>query len=166
MIIHLSSGHSAMIDDEDFEIQHEVGFKNGLIWRGRIRDLSWYPSHRKHTTYVRAKVDGITILLHRAVMNATAGQFIDHRDSNGLNCHRHNLRFATLSQNNHHSRRDGKHTRGVTYDKGRYVARMRLNGSILYLGLFPTEAEAQAAYNAAAIEHFGEFAKPVLTEAN
>jgi len=89
---------------------------------------------------------------------------VDHEDHNGLNCQRYNLRVATNAQNNMNQKKrsDGLSSKfkGVCWHK-RYVkfqADIRLNGKSKFLGMFVSELDAALAYDAAAREHFGEFA--------
>jgi hypothetical protein len=89
--IPLTRGYVALVDPEDFE---------------RFGHLKWaaMPMERSATIYARRSVwgdDGVcrTILLHREIMGNPNGLKVDHRDRDGLNCRRRNLRVATNSQN-------------------------------------------------------------------
>jgi hypothetical protein len=91
---------------------------------------------------------------------------IDHIDGDGLNNRWNNLREATKIQNGYNRRRWGKlHAhlpRGVTmtYKKGqttRYVAKIRLNKELIYIGTYATPEEAGKAREAVARQHHGEF---------
>ena len=92
------------------------------------------------------------------------GKGIDHRDMNGLNNQRSNLRFCTLSQNAM-NRRKRENTssiyKGVYFNNQRgkkWKAQIRINGKQIHLGLFDFEVDAARAYNMKAIELFCEFA--------
>jgi hypothetical protein len=88
---------------------------------------------------------------------------VDHRDGNGLNNRWTNLRPATRTDNTRNVgvRRDSasglKGIRRVY--KGRYSARIQVNGERRYLGYFRSLDEARAAYSTAAREHHGAFAR-------
>lgn len=90
-------------------------------------------------------------------------RLVDHRDGNGLDCRRQNVRAATRAQNNRNSRLRSDNRsgfKGVTEVRpGRFRAQCRFGGRNQYLGRFDTPEEAHAAYVAAAREHAGEFAR-------
>ena len=96
---------------------------------------------------------------------------VDHVDGNRMNNHHENLRYATHSEN---SRNMKRHTDGSSIYKGvslhtqanKWWARIMISGKPLSLGLFEDEREAAEAYNTAAIEHFGNFAKINIIESD
>lgn len=103
--------------------------------------------------------------LHRFLLNAPAGVMVDHRNGDKLDNRRGNLRLCTNSQNqaNRQVVRGASPFKGVTWQRrpdgrGFWNAKLIVNGVVSYLGRHDTDVEAAAAYNAAAIEAFGEFA--------
>lgn len=107
--------------------------------------------------------------MHREVLGVTDPRvLVDHRDGYGLNNVRKNLRRASNQQNswNHkpHPRRKRPAERhseyaGVSWYANRWRARITIDGQTRHLGRFASEIEAAAAYNEAACELFGEFAR-------
>src|SRR5215204_1040010 len=109
--------------------------------------------------------------IHRLIMNAQKGQIVDHKDTNGLNNLRENLRFATSSQN----QTNGKKRR--TYGQQRCTSRFKgvswhrtktsnhwllgisTNGKWIHVGVTQDEEEAARMYNRVAQQYYGEFAK-------
>lgn len=97
-------------------------------------------------------------------MNAPSGVQIDHRDNDGLNCRKYNLRSATPSQNQQNRKANKNPTgfKGVDFHpwllRKRYSARIKLNGHRVFLGYHLTAEEAARAYDTKARELFGEFA--------
>lgn len=87
---------------------------------------------------------------------------IDHRNRNTSDNRWANLREATQTENKGNSgvyRNNRLGVKGVRlHCNGRYEARLRVGGRLMYLGCFPTAEEAKARYEAAAREAFGEFA--------
>ena len=91
----------------------------------------------------------------------------DHRDGNGLNNQRGNLRWATKAQQAQNSRVRSDNSsgfRGVKFcgDKPYprpWQAHIWSGGKYFYLGKFDTPELAAAAYNSAARSLFGEFAR-------
>lgn len=103
------------------------------------------------------------IQMHRLIMGAPKGILVDHRDGNGLNNRRSNLRLATKAENArnkpaHRNNRSG--LKGVHWSQvnRRWIALITHDGQKHHLGTFGTKEEASAAYEAAAIRLHGEFA--------
>lgn len=150
-IIPLTRGYEAIVDDEDFEI---VGCHK------------WHAMVRPHTVYAVRMVRGPrgrrTQLMHSAL---TGWPMVDHRDGNGLNNTRGNLRSATESQNQANRRIGGGRNKsgfkGVSWHKRFHYwqAQIRVNGRHFHLGTFADPEEAAREYDAAAVVHFGEFAR-------
>ena len=86
--IPLTGGNFAIVDDED----HERVSKNKwqLNSRHGVKDPIFY---------ARAKINTKIVQMHRVILNAKNGQYIDHINGNGLDNRKCNLRFATRSQN-------------------------------------------------------------------
>jgi hypothetical protein len=98
--------------------------------------------------------------LHRAIIQSSDD--LDHKNSNGLDCRRNNLREAH-GQNSRNSRiflsTKTSRFKGVDRFKGKWRARILVRDKRLGLGNFDREENAALAYNFAALEHFGEFAR-------
>lgn len=112
-----------------------------------------------------------TTYMHRLILGLVPGdgQRVDHRDLNGLNNVRSNLRLCTSSQNLANGPRRVDNTsgyRGVGWDRQhrRWVAKIQVRGRTMNLGLFRSPEQAALAYDAAAREHFGEFARPNFSD--
>jgi hypothetical protein len=104
--------------------------------------------------------------MHRFIMGMSFGdrKKIDHRDGNGLNNQRHNLRPATHAQNMCNYKKPATNTsgyKGVTWHKqhAKWQAKIRVDGKRLSLGTFGSPEEAYAAYCKAANDLHGEFAR-------
>lgn len=100
--------------------------------------------------------------LHRFLLAPPSTMSVDHVNGDGLDNRRANLRLCTKSQNAQNTRRvKGRSAfKGVVWDcvRSKWSARLKVGERRLMLGNFATEAEAAAAYDRAAREHFGEFA--------
>jgi hypothetical protein len=160
--IQLSRGKIAIVDDEDYE---RVSAFKWYAYKHRRTDL-WYAART-----VKKGGKKISVPMHRFVIGASPEFEVDHRDGDGLNNRRGNLREATRRQNAQNARHTARGTKtspyhGVSIDKsGKYlvviVAGELKNGSgkQMYIGRYRDEIEAARAYDRAAIKHFGEFAK-------
>jgi hypothetical protein len=87
----------------------------------------------------------------------------DHKDRDGLNNQRDNLRVATHAQNdqNRGLRRDNTSGyKGVSWrkDKKKWQAHIKVNQHARHLGYFKSKLTAAKVYDTAAIRYFGKFA--------
>ncbi len=146
--ISLSRGAVAIVDDADFE---------------RLSCMSWYLSSEGYA--VRSSKElGTVVRMHREILGVDCPPQVDHRNGVRLDNRRTNLRACTKSQNNMNARKRERTTsrfKGVYWltANGRWRAKITLDGRSKHLGLFDEEVAAAAAYNAAATQHFGEFAR-------
>lgn len=153
--IPLTQGMVALVDDEDFE--RLARFK----WRAQR--CSRRPSSFYATRWDKQPGGGrLVVKMHRDILAADAGAEVDHRDGNGLNNTRANLRLATHSQNQHNARlrKDNKSGyKGVSWreSRQRFQAAIALGGKQVFLGHFRTAEEAHAAYCKAAEKYHGAF---------
>lgn len=93
-------------------------------------------------------------------------EHIDHVGGNGLDCRRSKLRAATHAQNQRaRMYRNRLGLKGVVREHNRFVARITADGHRRVLGRFDTAKAAAAAYDRAARELHGEFARPNFAEA-
>ncbi len=104
------------------------------------------------------------ILMHRLLSNAPDDVLVDHKDGDGLNNRRVNVRHCTRAQNNLNIglRKDNRsRLKGVSLDKriNRWKAEIQRDGRRKFLGHFASAADAYAAYCAAAAELHGDFAR-------
>jgi hypothetical protein len=97
---------------------------------------------------------------HRLAWLITHGEwpegYIDHKDGNRSNNAIDNLRLATCSENLRNRPRERLYG---TFEPrtGRYVARIRHNGKLLFLGRYRTHEEAHQAYLEGSLKYHGEF---------
>ena len=111
-----------------------------------------------------ARVLVATSMIMVACSSGSSGQQhidIDHRNHNGLDCQRKNLRRCVRGENtgNLKKYRGVSKYKGVSWDKARqsWRACIRVHGVNQHLGRFTDEADAGRAYDAAARAEFGEF---------
>lgn len=100
------------------------------------------------------------ILMHRYLMGDPSGS-VDHRNRDGSDNRRRNLRNATSSQNgaNSMARKGSSKFKGVFLSKGNWNASLRKNYKTFHLGRFDTEEAAARAHDEAARRLHGEFAR-------
>lgn len=142
----LTKGKVAQISPEDFDRVNRHGWAaactNGTQWYGI------------------ATISSCNVYLHRFIMGVTNPKIqVDHRDGDGLNCLRTNLRTATHQQNMM-NRRSKKEFKGVFFYKRtkRWMAQIKMDYKSIFLGYYSTPEEAARKYDEKAKELFGEFA--------
>lgn len=159
--IELTKGYQAIVDDEDYEelSQYKWHYTGGYARRAKYLGGG----------AANPKLDRVR--MHRQIMNAPKGVFVDHINGNTLDNRKSNLRLATESQNG--ANRGANNGKKSNPYKGVYrltspravkkwwalivesstgVKKRRS------LGVYATPEEAAQAYNEAALKYFGEFA--------
>jgi hypothetical protein len=150
----LTHGYSALVSPQDYD---------------RVCMIHWRVKFSGGAPYAVAHVPGSgkrgrDMFMHRFILEAGPREIIDHRDGDGLNNTRENLRSATTQQNicNQQPHRDKKTSRlkGVYRLKGgKYRAQIMVQRRKINLGDFREENAAARAYDDAARLLHGDFAR-------
>lgn len=113
--------------------------------------------------YAARSVASSNVFMHREVLDITDERRVDHWNGDGLDNRRTNLRPCTHAQNcaNRKPRIGTSAYKGVGWHKRQqqWVSRIRVNYELHHLGSFDDEIEAARAYDVAAAQYFGEFAR-------
>lgn len=150
--IPLTQGQFALVDDADFDWLNQwkwCFYKDGRTgYAGRAIKIA---KTRKNKV----------ILMHRLILKSK--HRTDHRDGDGLNNQRNNIRPASSSQNNRNrcsALGSSSKYLGVSWKKyqKRWVAQIK-DKFVIHLGYFIHEIDAAKAYNKAAQKYHGEFAR-------
>jgi hypothetical protein len=153
--IPLTQGKVALVDDEDYE---------------QIAIFKWcaYRPKRSKTFYACRGIvrDGkrTTEQMHRKIVDAKVGEKVDHKDQDGLNNTKNNIRRATNAQNLMNRGKQANNRSGYKGvfpshpDEKAWIARIKVNRRAIHLGTFLTREEAAHAYDLGAIKHHGKFA--------
>lgn len=132
----------------------------------RISKSSWFVKKGRYTCYAGTRdCHKKTTSLHREVLNLKQGDpIIDHRNGNGLDNRKCNLRISTYEANNFNSRIRSDNIsgyRGVSWHKGRkkWCAQISVNKKVIHGGYYSNPQAAAMAYDKLAIINRGEYAK-------
>jgi hypothetical protein len=137
----LTKGKEAIIDDIDFE---------------RVSQRKW---SFHHTGYV---VGGYPqVRLHRFILNAKKGEYVDHINMDKLDNRRENLRLCTPAQNQYNQLPKRKIPKCIYWREARkaWIVRITADGKRHWVGYFKNFDEAKKEYEKAVIRLHGEFAR-------
>jgi hypothetical protein len=156
-LIPLTRGQWTIVWESDFELLSQ--WKWWAWWSATSR--SFYAI--RHFTMLNGKIGSIS--MQRQILGLESDDITlgDHENHVTLDNRRSNLRIATTTESSRNQRIRSDNTSGyknVYYHKARskWVAYIRVDGTMKYLGIFISKEEAYAAYCAAARLYFGEFA--------
>lgn len=141
-----------------------------LLWRSpgpRRRANTRAGSHDKINNYWIIKRGNACYKAHTVIWAILYGEIphqIDHINGNPLDNRPANLRVCTQAENTFNRGKNKKGSskyKGVGWHKkaGKWAAQIQANGIKHHLGVFETEAEAAIAYNQAATQLHGCFAR-------
>lgn len=152
----LRNGGVALVDREDYE---RVSL---WPWRWEARGKFNYAVARVRDCHGKVK----KVYMHRFILSPPDALVIDHRNQNGLDNRRGNIRACTRADNRKNAapRPSRVPFKGVYANHGKWSAKIVVNGKQIYLGAFVTQLEAARAYDAAALRLYGEFARPNFPE--
>lgn len=160
--IQLTKGYTAIVDDEDFERI------NAFKWRVLPSGDNLYGSRTEQKNKKKSN-----ILMHRLILGITDKSIkIDHKNGNGLDNRKENLRSSTRNQNARNlTRKRSNNTsgyRGVSFEKysGKWMAYIYVEGKQKKLGRYLDQLDAAKAFDKAAKELFGEYCGKLNFEDN
>lgn len=139
----LTQGKVALVDDDDFEWL--VQWK----WYAHKTKNNWYARRDEKRHPVRKR-----IYMHVQIMGNSDGLDIDHKNGNGLDNRKFNLRKCTHTENLFNTKISPNNTsgyKGASYDKRRemWMAKIGIGGKTKFLGYYLTAEEAGEAYKKA-----------------
>jgi len=147
---HNISGKSVIVDDQD---DHIIS----------ASPRAWFISGSRIGYVVRyGNLTRKKEILHRILLNAAPKTIVDHINGDSLDNRRANLRICTHAENLRNRKKHRNSTsrfKGVTRHRNKWQACISFNKRLFYLGLFESEREAAAIYDAYARKLHGEFAR-------
>ena len=145
--------YTVFVDDADYD---------------ELMKIHWYVWKKStaNTMYARAyfKIGKIKKMkyMHQFLMESQGKFKVDHKDRNGLNNQRSNLREATGQENimnvqpQNRKNKTSKY-KGVNLHRNRWRARIRVNGKLICLGEYKSEIRAGWEYDEGVAKYFKEF---------
>jgi hypothetical protein len=153
--IELTQGKFATVDAEDAPALLAYSWMASKSEKTMDSHQTYYARRAEHGPDSKQRY----VQMHRQIMDAPEEMEVDHRDGDGLNNRRYNLRTCTHAQNGANQRIPKNNTsgfKGVYRQKGcsGWLAGIQSK----YLGMYDSAEEAARAYDTAAVRTFGEFA--------
>jgi hypothetical protein len=152
----LTQNKVALVDDEDFE---------------RVNQWKWHAFRSRGDLFYAARMERVAgkqrrITLHRLLLGFSPGHLLesDHRNGDGLDNRRANLRKVTRAENNRNRRRFKRNKSGYTgvcwNSRGRrWQAHAIIDGRWTNLGEFANKDDAIAARRQAEAQHYAGFTR-------
>lgn len=156
--ISLTQGQVALVDDHNFEWLNQWKWTAHKDWRGTrynyyaVRSISAPDGKR---TLVR---------MHQVILKVPPGYEVDHKDGDGTHNWEKNLRAASKKENSRNkgfTKSNTSGVKGVSWDSAnqKWRAKIGVDRKTVCLGRFSVLEDAARAYDTAAKQFFGSFAK-------
>ena len=149
--IKITQGKVALVDDEDYEELYKYK------WYALLNRKTWYAGRTE--SYANGKRHNL--VMHREILGLVRddGKLTDHRNRNGLDKRRSNLRIVdyVLSNRNRGGHKDNTSGyNGVYWHKrtGKWVARIQINCKQINLGYYDNINDAIEARRKAELEYW------------
>lgn len=158
--LRISGGKYVLVDNSDYDTLARLPWfvQKGYACRYARHDEPGGRGEGRHTPRL--------IFMHRVIMGndlaaAGIGAEVDHRNGKRRDNRRSNLRVTNrLGNGRNKGPRKGKRFKGISLcPNGRWIARLNLGGKRLNLGTYSTPVAAAQAYDRAASEHHGAYAR-------
>lgn len=134
----------------------DIDLLNNNVWSTKLtpRNAYAFRSQRDETGKLH------NFYLHHSVIRPAEGEEIDHKNRNGMDNTRENLRSASHQSNALNAKKKANATsefKGVYRKRGRskWTAAIKMDGAVRYLGNFETEAAAFECVQSAALKEHG-----------
>jgi hypothetical protein len=168
-LIPLTQGKFAKVDDADYP---------------RLATWSWFARQGESGIWYAARTEREgdyqgQVSMHREILGVSEDVAVDHKDGDGLNNQRENLREATKTQNGQNrgkNRNSKSRYKGVSWAtrESKWFAQIQIDGKKKWLGYCETELEVAQLYDSYASTKFGAFARlnfpldkgPAVTESD
>jgi hypothetical protein len=131
----------------------------------RVKNIKWgCINNRNKNFYIETSNKSVSNRrLHRFIMNAIEGEYVDHINRNTLDNRKCNLRICTNQQNicNCDLPKNNKSgCKGVYWskDKNKWTVQITINNKTKYIGRYDDYEQAVKARIAAAKQYYGNFA--------
>jgi len=148
-----AAGRVALVDDGDYELvmQHS--------WHLWIKNTSHRANGPYAATCIKRNGHWTTMLMHNMI--AVQWTKVDHRNHDGLDNQRSNLRDGSGARNDYNRRpnvNSSSQYQGVCWNKKhtKWLARITINGRRQHLGYFTSEEDAARARDTATLKAWGD----------
>lgn len=152
-----------LIDTEDIERLETYGYSWYSVWKPELN--SYYVRSSKYKgQHPNGNSKFEMVYLHRFIMNASEGEYVDHINHNILDNRKSNLRIIPQDKNTKH--RSGKNSnnksgyRNVCWNKtyNKWVVQLQIDGKNTILDKFDDVHEAGKFAEDMRKKHYGKFA--------
>lgn len=155
--IKLTRNKSTVVNNIDYK--YLIQWKWHVMFNGR----QWYAIR------TLSKPSGKKVLMHRVILERMGFKNFkqgDHKDGNGLNNKRRNLRPATVSQNQYNRGKPINNTsgfKGVSWSsqKQKWRSRIYINGKDIHLGFFNDKEIAAKVHSQAVLKYHKQFSHKI-----
>lgn len=152
-IIKLTKNKTVVVDGEDFD------FLNQWKWHAGKNG-----SYAARGEWQKGKNKNKIIYMHRLIMKVEGKTQVDHKNGNGLDNRKENLRLCTNKENqrNHKLLVTNKSGfNGVSWNSKvkKWETCISVDNKTVHLGFYRNKIKSATIYNAAATKYFGEFAR-------